>query len=52
MGSPAHARPIEIINLSYTVQIFNEIDADGNGYITPDEMKVGFEKLGVELSLV
>ena len=33
------------------MQIFNEIDADGNGYITPDEVIVGYKKLGVELTL-
>ena len=33
------------------MQIFNEIDADGNGYITPDEVVVGYKKLGVELTL-
>lgn len=32
-------------------QIFNEIDTDGNGYITPDEVRSGFKKLGVEISL-
>ena len=32
-------------------QIFNEIDADGNGYITPDEVIVGFGKMGVTLTL-
>ena len=32
-------------------QIFNEIDADGSGYITPDEVVVGFKKMGVILSL-
>ena len=33
------------------VQIFNEIDADGSGYITPDEVVVGFKKMGAFLSL-
>ena len=33
------------------LQIFNEIDADGSGYITPDEVVVGFKKMGVILSL-
>ena len=37
--------------LKYAIQIFNEIDADGNGYITPDEIVVGYKKLGVEISL-
>ena len=32
------------------VQIFNEIDADGSGYITPDEVVVGFKKMGAILS--
>lgn len=31
--------------------MFNEIDADGNGYITPEELKSGFEKFGVVLTL-
>ena len=30
--------------------MFNEIDADGNGFITPEEVKTGFKKLGVELT--
>ena len=33
------------------LQIFNEIDADGSGYITPDEVVIGFKKMGVILSL-
>ena len=33
------------------MQIFNEIDTDGNGYITPDEVVAGYKKLGVEITL-
>lgn len=32
-------------------QIFNEIDADGNGYITPEEVCTGFKKFGVDLTM-
>ena len=32
-------------------QVFNEIDADGNGYITAEEVCVGFGKFGVPLTL-
>ena len=30
--------------------MFNEIDADGNGFITPDEVVDGFKKLGVDIT--
>lgn len=30
--------------------MFNEIDADGNGYITPDEVVAGFKKVGVDIT--
>ena len=33
------------------LQIFNEVDADGSGYITPDEVVIGFKKMGTTLSL-
>ena len=32
-------------------QIFNEIDADGNGYITPEEVSTGFNKMGVNITI-
>ena len=32
-------------------KIFNEIDADGNGYITPEEVCSGFKKFGVDLTM-
>lgn len=35
----------------FNVKVFNEIDADGNGYITPEEVVVGFTKLGVPVTL-
>lgn len=36
---------------TFNVKVFNEIDADGNGYITPEEVVVGFTKLGVPVTL-
>ena len=30
--------------------MFNEIDADGNGFITPEELRSAFKKLGVDLT--
>lgn len=35
----------------FCLQIFNEIDADGSGYITPDEVVVGFNKMGVAITI-
>ena len=32
-------------------QVFNEIDADGNGYITPEEVVTGFKKLGAAVNI-
>lgn len=37
--------------LIFLIKLFNEIDADGNGYITPEEVVVGFGKLGAPLTL-
>ena len=31
-------------------KVFNEIDADGNGYITPDELQKGFKSFGVDIT--
>lgn len=31
--------------------MFNEIDADGNGYITPEEVVVGFTKMGAPVTI-
>lgn len=31
--------------------MFKEIDGDGNGYITPEEVQTGFKKLGVDVSI-
>lgn len=38
-------------DITFNVKVFNEIDADGNGYITPEEVVVGFTKLGVPVTL-
>ena len=40
-----------IMMSKFCSQIFNEIDADGNGYITPDEVCSGFKKFGVDLTM-
>ena len=46
-----HSINFVLCNFQYAMQIFNEIDTDGNGYITPDEVVAGYKKLGVEITL-
>ena len=43
--------PLLFIYVSSVVKVFNEIDADGNGFITAEEVVAGYKKLGRPLTL-
>ena len=48
ISEQAHSTPLNDDELT---RIFNEIDDDGNGYITPREAKKAFKKLAEKFNI-